>query len=387
MGSYFNKIYKAIEFNIRLFKFFSFRKIFIILVGSIGILIILLSSSLFEGTNKLISNLFKELDCDLITINFSTTKKEEIGLTPRDIRELSKIEGIKKISPYILKHEEVIYRDKSSLSHILGVKPEYFKMRRLALIKGRFINDIDLSSKNNVCLLGYELYKKLGVESKINHINIGEKEYKIVGILRDKGKFSGMIDYSVFLPLSCILKEETKFKELLVKVSSLEKARFAIISFLYRKGFDRDSFFVVSPRFILEWRKKEVLLWSISGMLVSFILLLITGAGIYSTLSIEVQSKLREIGILRSIGAKRRDIFAQFLTEAIFLSILSWILGTSFAILFSPIIENIFKFKLSISLFFLCIALSVMIILSLLASIYPANKASKIEPAEALRYE
>jgi ABC-type antimicrobial peptide transport system permease subunit len=180
---------------------------------------------------------------------------------------------------------------------------------------------------------------------------------------------------------------EDKYKYILIQAQSVNKASFIIKTFLFRKGFTKDQFFLFSPQFILSWSKYELFIWSIALLLVSFILILISAGGVYSTLSIEVQSKLRQIGILRALGARKINIFFQFIMESLFLAITGWLAGLLLTVLSLPLLESICKFKVYIHTSICFISLYIMLISTLIASLLPAKRAAELLPAETLRYE
>ncbi len=293
------------------------------------------------------------------------------------------------------------YRSNNWSTSVTGTSPDYPIVRSWPVAEGTFFTDEDYKAKRSVVVLGQDVVTNLfGEEDPIGKsIKIGSANFRVIGVLEAKGSAGGFFsqDDTALIPFSTAYSRFRHQKDVRsIGVSVTDKDRInsakADITALLRERHKipdgtADDFTIVSQEDVLQTVQgvsqiMTLLLGSIAG-----ISLLVGGIGIMNIMLVSVTERTREIGIRKAIGARRRDIMAQFLVEAIILSGMGGLLGWGLGALAANIISKVGGMAISITLGTVGLAVGFSIAVGLFFGIYPARKASRMDPIQALHFE
>jgi putative ABC transport system permease protein len=291
---------------------------------------------------------------------------------------------------------------------VSGVTPDYFPLRNYAVTEGEIITEENLLGRASVALIGPETADTLfgrhdGLVGET--MTIEGQPFRIIGVLASKGGgMFGSEDNSVLIPFSTaqtrLIQRRTRDQVdmLMVQVASADAVPTAvdevsnILRSRHRTEVGADDFTVFSQQDFLSTAA------TITGVLTIFlggiaaISLLVGGIGIMNIMLVSVTERTKEIGLRKALGARKRDILTQFLTESSLLSLFGGIIGIGFGWLISFIVEKVAlasgtAFYPRIGLDAVLLATIFSAAVGLFFGIYPANRAANLEPVEALRYE
>ncbi|MCI0661307.1 MAG: ABC transporter permease [Acidobacteria bacterium] len=281
-----------------------------------------------------------------------------------------------------------------------GVWASYASTREVTIERGRFFTDVEDQHSIEVCIIGYEIADRLlaGYEPLEKEILIGNKVFKVIGVLeKSKSPFGGPpADSLIFIPYSIMHAmypmQLEHFVALGASQGELEKMIDDARDLLRRKRqvpYDKpDSFVINTPSGIIESFNQMIMMVSMIVIPIVSVALLVGGIGVMNIMLVSVTERTKEIGVRRAIGAKRSDIIWQFLLEASTLTGLGGIIGIAFGFLVSLLINLLLPSLPSrVPLIWVVIGFSVSVAIGLIAGMYPAIKASRLDPIEALRYE
>jgi putative ABC transport system permease protein len=332
------------------------------------------------------------------------------GLTERDVRILqANIEGLETLSPRrTLRPARVLPKPARESPELIGVQPSYATIHNLRLVEGRFFTNEDEDASRAVCVLGQGAKTNLlGYDKAVGKfVKLNDNWLEVVGVLAEtlpataRSNDGKMEDRNnvVYIPfntfryrfwdMSSYLKDELDGVDLRLKAGadSVETAKVvtAVLNSTHNNTADFD---VTIPAALLEQQKRTQTIFTYVMVAIAAISLLVGGIGIMNIVLATVMERTREIGIRRATGARRRDIVRQFLAESVLISTGGGLLGIGFGFLISWIIATTAQWKTIVTTPSVLIAFGVSVAVGVLFGIYPAMKAAKIDPIEALRYE
>jgi macrolide transport system ATP-binding/permease protein len=312
----------------------------------------------------------------------------------------AQVGSIVGVEPEMSVRQQVKYRKANWSTSIVGTTPDYPLVRNWSLSEGAFFTSEDYRGRRSVAVLGQDVATNLfGEEEPVGKtVNIGGTSFRVIGVLSQRGGggfFSQ--DDTVLIPLLTHYARFRHQKDVRsIGVAVTDKAEIdnvkADIEALLRERHklpDRaaSDFSIVSQADILQTVQgvsamMTLMLGSIAG-----ISLLVGGIGIMNIMLVSVTERTREIGIRKALGARRRDILAQFLTEAIILSGVGGLFGWALGWIAANLISVIGKMTVVISLGTVGLALGFAVAVGLFFGIYPARKASRMDPIQALHFE
>ncbi len=284
---------------------------------------------------------------------------------------------------------------------VMGSDEKYLKVTGTNLESGRNFTTTETASGVNFCILGNDIATKYfsNVEDAINNsISIGDEKYKVLGVMESKGSsFVNRTDNMVIIPMQNARQRyaiSTKSAVISVWVNDIkymnmavDEAEGAMRKSRKLKVNEENTFAINKNDEIANSLISNLRFVTLSASLIGFITLLGAAIGLMNIMLVSVAERTREIGLSKAIGANSVTIRLQFLTEAIYISLKGGFIGITIGILIGNLISLVLKTDFLIPWLWIFIGFSICLVVGLLAGIYPAIKASKLNPINALRYE
>lgn len=328
------------------------------------------------------------------------------GLSERDVRILAaNVEGLDSLSPRRTLHPaRVLPKPSGSTPALLGVQPSFAVIHNLRTLEGRLFDESDDAVSRAVCVLGQAAkINLLGYGPAVGrHVKVNDTWLQVVGVLAEQvhsesGRNQDR-NNAIFIPFntfqyrfwdsSRFLKDDLDGVDLRLRagVDSVQAAKVvtAILSSTHRNA---EDFTVTIPAALLEQQKRTQTIFTYVMVAIAAISLLVGGIGIMNIVLATVMERTREIGIRRAMGARKRDILRQFLTESVVISVGGGLLGIACGVLLSRLIAFVAEWSTIVTPLSVIVAFGVSVAVGVMFGIYPAMKAAEIDPIEALRYE
>jgi len=396
--------FKALQKN----KFRTFLTMLGIIIGVASVIVML---SIGKGTEKDINSRMAGLGTNLIMISPSATRTQGVSsiagsqqtLKIRDVEIIKKYSSsIKSISPVIKATEQLKYGGNNWRSSIMGVSTEYLSIRDISLVSGAPFSDEYVKTSAKVCYIGKTIKTKLFTnnEDPIGKvIRIGSIPFKIIGVLKSKGQsgFGQDQDDIVIAPYTSVQNRITG-SEYLQQIYASAKSEQTVTSAVNEITYclrlshnllkDADDDFEINTQSeIMETAASisSAITLLLAG--IAAISLLVGGIGIMNIMFVSVTERTKEIGIRLAIGATTYDILKQFLIEAVVLTLAAGFLGIVVGILASETVASIARIETIITSSSIVISFLVCSLIGIFFGWYPARKAAKLNPIDALRYE
>lgn len=358
----------------------------------IGVMAVTLLVSLVQGATASITNEMAELGGSNLTCIVTADSPK---LTLEEVMTLEDEESIDSVAAYVNGKGVATAAGNQYDADITGITGKYFSLNGITVEQGRSILDIDNEYRLNVCVVGTEVAKELFGNTNVlgEQIRLLGKDYKIVGVLEETGSNSmSTTDTYVYIPFSNAerLLERTGvhyFDAAAASPEDVETAEKKVNQFLKDK-FGEDNYQVINMGSLLDMITSvyNTLSYMLAG--IAGISLMVGGIGIMNIMLVSVTERTKEIGIRKAIGAQKSDIIMQFLIESVILSLMGGIIGMicSGAILgiINFFVEN-YHFTITFGVAAIAVIYSVAV--GIIFGIYPANKAAKLKPIDALRFE
>lgn len=368
----------------------------------IGISSVIILVGMGQGTQKQISDQIEKLGTNLITINI--TGRRTPTISDSELADLKTKPGIKEIAPQLSSGSVNIKAgDKTGTTSLEASTPNYSEIRKINVSSGRFINQRDVDNRFKVLDIGPETAQTLFGNTNVvgNTMYVNGIEFTIVGVLESQGTSAmGSSDDRIIVPLSTgeRLLKTTEVKSFYIEAESKDKVDTAMsyLTLFLNKKYNisnnssvntRNYYRVMNQTSILDTANTTNA--SMTAMLggIAAISLLVGGIGIMNIMLVSVIERTREIGIRKAIGAKRRTVLLQFLIEAASISSLGGIIGVMFGYLGSYFGPKLFGKEILISNNIVIEAFVFSLVVGIIFGMYPADKASKLNPIDALRFE
>jgi putative ABC transport system permease protein len=321
-------------------------------------------------------------------------------MTREDMRAvIEQIPGIVAASPMLEFHNALsLGEGVTQETMFLGVSPQYKDVRGLVVVAGRFFDDQDAAGHAKVVVLVKPLAIQLfgTPEAAIDHsITVRGIPFTIIGVFResiDTYGISEISEHTALIPyeVARYFTGNDTVKELFFKVSDplmVEPAAKQITALIQSRHHPSSVYTASTLTGILQTMSKIADILTIVLTLAAAITLIVSGVGIMNSMLANVQARVREIGIRKALGATRREIQMQFLTEAVFLSLSGGIIGTVLGLGVPIGVRLLTPYKLPIPWSSGLIALGTSVIVGVIFGTVPANRAARLDPVETLKYE
>ncbi|QHN02671.1 FtsX-like permease family protein [Granulicella sp. WH15] len=322
------------------------------------------------------------------------------NMTREDMAAVTEqVPGIIASSPMLEFHDRIsmgsgIVKD----TMLLGVSPEYKQVRNLSILAGRFFDDQDALSHTKVAVIVAPFANALfgSAAGAIGHsISVSGIPFVVIGVFKESVETFGMSEVSdqtilIPYPVARYFQGTDSVKQIFFTVgnaSQVQPAAARISQIIRSRHRPTSVYNAFTLTEVLSVMAKIANRLTIVLTLAAAITLVVSGVGIMNSMLANVQSRIREIGIRKALGATSREIRLQFLTEAVFLSLCGGIVGTLIGLAIPLSISLLTPFKIPVSDWSAVIALGTSVIVGVLFGTLPANRAARLDPVETLKYE
>lgn len=323
-----------------------------------------------------------------------------IRLTVKDGEAVKKIPLVDKVSPTVDGGVQVVYGNKNKNTNVIGATPDYEYIQSYTPVMGRFFDNKEMISRAKVALLGksvvdtlFENEYPVGKTIKINRIS-----FKVIGVLPEKGS-SGWRDRDdqIIIPLNTAMYRlfgKKYVKTIEVKVKNEEDI--PIVQFEIQRLIAKRQKLPDDKKELIQVRNSAEIQEAVSSTAktfswllgsIAFISLLVGGIGIMNIMLVSVTERTREIGIRKAIGANNRDILSQFMIETVVICIIGGVMGIILGAIITIALSKFAGWSTKISFFSIALAFIFSALIGVFFGLWPARKASKLNPIDALRYE
>jgi len=370
----------------------------------IGVLSVVLVIAFGLGLRKYVENQFESLGANLIFVMPGNKKTilqgggmmGGIKFDEKDVNNIKRVSNISYLAPVFVKTGAMIEAEgKSEVVEVVASNEEIIGVMNLELEEGRLIEKKDIQKGQKIILLHLSMAEKLFISSDLalgNNVVIDKQNYKVIGILKSKGGGGlggGDMDAHVYIPFkaSYSFNPEKKYYGLYFKADSKENVFIVkdTVQKILEKRYDKDDFSVMEQSELMDTVSSIFNIINTVLIAIAAISLVVGGVGIMNIMYVTVTERIKEIGIRRALGARKKDILYQFITESVTLSLLGGLMGLGLAEIIVLLIQSLFPAYINLSSVLL--ALGVSSAIGIIFGVFPAKKAADLSPIDAIRYE
>ena len=368
----------------------------------IGVMALVVLVSLVSGATASVTDTISGLGSNLLTVTIEDDKGQPISMETLDTWAESE-DALGLLAPYASDSLTGSTKGESGTFTVYGTTPDYYEIQGLQLAMGRFLKQSDMDNQTYACVINETAAEELigYVDCVGQAVSLNGVKYTIVGVLKDdednltsvfsSGSMIAYVSYDALLRLSTTaVSDITTFYVSAAGGNTLEDAE-AVMTQLLMERFelDEDAFSVSSQDALEEAMSSITSVLTIMLGGIAAISLVVGGIGIMNIMMVTVTERTREIGIRKAIGASRGTILTQFLMEAVVLCMMGCCLGIFLSWAILQIVNTVvvsldMRFTLNVSVVMVAVAFCFLIGIGF--GLYPANKAAKMKPIDALHY-
>lgn len=374
----------------------------------IGVAAIITTSSIGEGAKASVTERIQTLGANILAVRPGQSRVR--GRGSADARRSLKVEDLTAlrergesfgyVTPEVSSRAQVKYQNKNTNTTIVGTSPEYLVTANFTVEKGRFFTESDIRYRERVCVLGktaadtlFETMDPVGKTVKIK--NVG---FHVLGVMKEKGA-SGWRnpDDQVFIPYSTAMKRvfgEEYLSSISIQANDdklIETAETEVTELLRKQHKiapnKEPDFHIRNQAEFMETLEESNQVFTNMIMGIAVVSLLVGGIGIMNIMLVSVTERTREIGLRKAVGAQRSDILVQFLVESTSLALIGGVIGIGVGIAGAELVPSIWGWRTLVSPAYGILAFMVSALVGIFFGAYPAWKAAKLHPIDALRYE
>ena len=376
----------------------------------IGVCAVVMMVAAGQTVQNIIQERFVAMGSNLLIIRSERPKATvktsgpTTSITLEDANALKTVRGLDVVAPVLNANAQAINGSNNWSVSITGTTPDYMETANWEIARGRGLNEQDIRRGTTNVVIGNEVMTELyPYEDPIGKtIRIGNQPFNIVGVLKEKGSSTGGAnqDSSVMMPLLTVQRRFNRYAKLnavnfiAVKFSDNEDLNIIeqrITRFLRGrhkiKDEDPDDFRIFNIAEFVENIRLIGMVLSILLMAIASISLIVGAIGIVNMMLVSVTERTREIGIRKALGAPNNWIMMQFLFEAVLISMIGGVIGLGLGVGLSQVCGFFFKVAVPFSLWPVVLSFTVAFFVGVVSGVFPAYKAMKLDPIDALRYQ
>ena len=393
-------IYQSFKMAVKAIAGNKMRSFLTILGVMIGVVAIVVLVSIGQGANSSVVESIEGMGTNLITANINARRMNPIDLD--SLNELAQNEAISYVAPIAsvsgtVKAGTTTYDD----GVVQGTTPGYESIRNWTVAEGRFLQQPDIDNRSFVAVIGSEAATEMyGTTHAVGEtFSLNGYTITVVGVLEAVGSSaSGSNDNQILIPFTLAqrLSNQTSISSFYVSAASssqVEQAQAAVESYL-EKAFENyntrsfgTQYSVFNQTEMLSTLNETTNTLTLMLGGIAAISLLVGGIGIMNIMLVSVSERTREIGIRKAIGAARGNILTQFLIESLVVSLMGGLLGLAISVAAVKALAPVLQMTLTIPVNVAWMAIAFSVFIGVVFGMYPANKASKLRPIQALHYE
>ncbi len=374
----------------------------------IGITSVILIVSIGQGAVKFITNELASFGTDYFQINPGSDQVSAFAgsntLTLDDveaIRNDSSLTNINKVVPIAIAPSTVSANGEEDQVNITGSTSEVIEILRPEIIYGEFISEENDLASERVAVMGSETVETFfGEETDPvgERIRINGTPFRVIGVAKSESVLAGsVLNNAIYVPIKIVFNEisgEERIQEIDISVNDTSQINQTIedVEILLRERHnieegEEDDFRIASAQDILTTVETITSLLTLMIAAISGISLVVGGVGVMNIMLVSVTERTKEIGLLKAIGAKEKDILTQFLIEAVVMTMLGGIIGIILGISGAFLVSRVAGIPFVVNPFAVLLAVGVSSLVGIAFGLYPARRAAKLSPIDALRYE
>ena len=393
-------IYQSFKMAVKAIAGNKMRSFLTILGVVIGVVAIVVLVSIGQGANSSVVESIEGMGTNLITANINARRMNPIDLD--SLNELAQNEAISYVAPIAsvsgtVKAGTTTYDD----GVVQGTTPGYESIRNWTVAEGRFLQQPDIDNRSFVAVIGSEAATEMyGTTHAVGEtFSLNGYTITVVGVLEAVGSSaSGSNDNQILIPFTLAqrLSNQTSISSFYVSAASsaqVEQAQAAVESYL-EKAFENyntrsfgTQYSVFNQTEMLSTLSETTNTLTLMLGGIAAISLLVGGIGIMNIMLVSVSERTRKIGIRKAIGAARGNILTQFLIESLVVSLMGGLLGLAISVVAVKALAPVLQMTLTIPVNVAWMAIGFSVFIGVVFGMYPANKASKLRPIQALHYE
>jgi len=370
----------------------------------IGISSVILIVALGVGTQKFVKDQFKSFGTNIVVVIEAPGPRTFRPLTMADAEALRQVSAVNRVSPFMAQFAKVVWQGRDSEGRIYGISANLADMLSFPLVKGRFFTEQEEKSRARVVVVGESLARDLfrGEDPLGKRILVKNQPLTVIGVTKQvamKG-YLGYVERGLMMPITLVqetlLPSNSPFGQRIEQIyietkpgETIETTTFQVTNLLRRRHqiTEEDDFFIGNAQEILNVFNAIAAGLTVLLGLIAAISLVVGGINIMNIMLVSVKERTREIGLRKALGASEEVILAQFVIEAVLISVLGGAIGITLGTGAATAVAAISPLKPEVTPLAVVLAVTVAGGVGLFFGIFPARQAARLDPIAALRTE